>query len=150
MVTIIVALASKADFTFLDEPVAGLDVVVREYFYRRLIQEYTETGRTFVVSTHIIEEAADVFEEVIIIKDGRVLLKENTAELVARTYHVSGLAETVDQATAGLEVHHVEQTGRSKGVTVCLRDGEKIPDGYDIRVQPVNLQNVFLALCGME
>ena len=54
MVTIIVALASKADFTFLDEPVAGLDVVMREYFYHKLMEEYTETGRTFVISTHII------------------------------------------------------------------------------------------------
>ena len=45
MVTIIVALASKADFTLLDEPVAGLDVVAREQFYRILLEEYTETGR---------------------------------------------------------------------------------------------------------
>ncbi len=36
MLTIVIALASKADFTFLDEPVAGLDVVMREYFYRTL------------------------------------------------------------------------------------------------------------------
>ena len=64
MVTIIIALASKADFTFLDEPVAGLDVVMREYFYKVLLEEFTESGRTFVVSTHIIEEAADIFEEV--------------------------------------------------------------------------------------
>ena len=72
MVTIIVALASKADFTFLDEPVAGLDVVMREYFYHKLMEEYTETGRTFVISTHIIEEAADLMEEVIMIKDGQI------------------------------------------------------------------------------
>ena len=44
--------------------VAGLDVVAREQFYRILLEEYTETGRTFVISTHIIEEAADLFEEV--------------------------------------------------------------------------------------
>lgn len=80
MVTIIVALASKADFTFLDEPVAGLDVVMREYFYHKLMEEYTETGRTFVISTHIIEEAADLMEEVIMIKDGSLLLKENTQD----------------------------------------------------------------------
>ena len=47
MVTIIVALASKADFTFMDEPVAGLDVVMRDYFYHKLMEEYTETGRYF-------------------------------------------------------------------------------------------------------
>ena len=63
MVTIITAMASKAPFTFLDEPVAGLDVIAREQFYQLLLDEYTETGRTFVVSTHIIEEASDIFEE---------------------------------------------------------------------------------------
>lgn len=78
MVTIIVALASKADFTFMDEPVAGLDVVMRDYFYHKLMEEYTETGRTFVISTHIIEEATDLMEEVVMIKNGEVLLKENT------------------------------------------------------------------------
>ena len=70
MVTIITAMASKAPFTFLDEPVAGLDVIAREQFYQLLLDEYTETGRTFVVSTHIIEEASDIFEEVIIVDKG--------------------------------------------------------------------------------
>ena len=72
MVTIVVALASKAKYTFLDEPTAGLDVVARNDFYKLLIEEYTESGRTFVISTHIIDEASDVFEEVIIIKDKKI------------------------------------------------------------------------------
>ena len=55
MVTIVVALCSKAPYTFLDEPVAGLDVVAREQFYKLLLEEYASSGRTFVVSTHIIE-----------------------------------------------------------------------------------------------
>lgn len=150
MVTIIVALASKADITILDEPVAGLDVVARDDFYRLLLEEHEATGRTFIVSTHIIEEAANVFEEVIFLKDGEILLKENTQELLDRAVHVSGLAEEVDNACAGLEIHHVEQMGRSKGVTVLLNDGEQIPDGYDVTVQPVSLQNLFVALCGRE
>ena len=82
MITIILALASKAEFTFLDEPVAGLDVVAREQFYRILLEEFTESGRTFVVSTHIIEEAADLFEEVIFLHEGEILLKENTQDLL--------------------------------------------------------------------
>ena len=150
MVTIIVALASKADITILDEPVAGLDVVAREDFYRLLLEEHEATGRTFIVSTHIIEEAANVFEEVIFLKDGEILLKEDTQELLDRTVHVSGLAEEVDAACAGLEIHHVEQMGRSKGVTVLLSGGEQIPAGYDVTVQPVSLQNLFVALCGRE
>ena len=150
MVTIIVALASKADITILDEPVAGLDVVARDDFYRLLLEEHEATGRTFIVSTHIIEEAANVFEEVIFLKDGEILLKENTQELLDRAVHVSGLAEEVDNACAGLEIHHAEQMGRSKGVTVLLAPGEQIADGYDVTVQPVSLQNLFVALCGRE
>ena len=129
MVTIIVALASKAPFTFLDEPAAGLDVVSREQFYQLLLDEYAESGRTFVISTHIIEEAADIFEEVIILDQGKVLLKENTQELLERSIFVSGHEQEVDKATAGLKVHHPERLGRSKGVTVLLEPGESLPDG---------------------
>ena len=150
MVTIIVALASKADITILDEPVAGLDVVARDDFYRLLLEEHEATGRTFIVSTHIIEEAANVFEEVIFLKDGEILLKEDTQELLDRAVHVRGLAEEGDAACEGLEIHHVEQMGRSKGVTVLLAPGEQIADGYDVTVQPVSLQNLFVALCGRE
>ena len=150
MVTILVAMASKAEFTFLDEPVAGLDVVAREQFYQLLLEEYTETGRTFVLSTHIIEEAADVMEEVIILDHGKILLKENTQELVDRARYVTGLADQVDGATAGLPCHHVENIGRSKAVTVLLPEGEELNQGYDVTVQPVNLQKLFVALCGEE
>lgn len=150
MVTIIVALCSKAPFTFLDEPVAGLDVVAREQFYKLLLQEYTESGRTFVVSTHIIEEAADVLEEVIILHDGKILIKANTQEFVDSAVYVSGKIEDVDAATHGLDVHHAEVIGRSKGVTVFLKDGEHVDESYDVSIQSVNLQKAFVALCGEE
>ena len=75
MVTIVLALASRAPITILDEPVAGLDVVAREQFYDVLLADYAETGRTFIISTHIIEEAADVLEEVIILHEGKILLR---------------------------------------------------------------------------
>lgn len=149
MVTIIVALASKAEYTFLDEPVAGLDVIAREYFYKLLVEEYTQTGRTFIVSTHIIEEASPILEEIVIIKNGSVLLKENTEELLASAFHVNGKAEEVDAATAGLATYHEEIIGRSKGVTVLLKAGEEIKKGYDVTVQPISLQQLFVALCGM-
>lgn len=150
MVTIVVALASKADFTILDEPVAGLDVIAREKFYRLLLEEYENTDRTFVVSTHIIEEAADIFEEVIIVKEGKILLKENTQELLDRSCHVSGRADQVDAACEGLTVHHVEQIGRSKGATVLLEPGQAIREDCDVSIQKPGLQKLFIALCGEE
>jgi len=146
--TIVVAMASKADITILDEPVAGLDVVARDLFYRLVIDEYARTGRTFLISTHIIEEAADLFEEVIFLDQGKLLFKENTQHLLERTVHVSGSEEEVDAATAGLSVFHEEKLGRSKAVTVFLEEGQQLWEGHDISVQPVSLQNLFLARCG--
>ncbi|MBE5878080.1 MAG: ABC transporter ATP-binding protein [Lachnospiraceae bacterium] len=150
MVTIIIALASKADITFMDEPVAGLDVVARDQFYRELLNEYTETGRTFIVSTHIIEEAADLFEETILLKDGNILLKENTLDLLDRAFHISGKAEDVDAFIQGLPTYRMENIGRSKGATVLLNPGQELPTGFDVTVQPVSLQNLFVALCGQD
>ena len=150
MVTIIVALCSKAPYTFLDEPVAGLDVVAREQFYKLLLEEYSNSGRTFVVSTHIIEEAADVLEEVIILHEGKILIETDTQAFVDSAVHVSGKIEEVDAATAGLEVHQPETVGRSKGVTVFLKPGQKVDESRDVSVQPVSLQRAFVALCGEE
>lgn len=147
MVTIVVAMASKAQYTFMDEPVAGLDVIMREKFYRLLLDEYSESGRTFIISTHIIEEMSDIFEEVIIINDGRILLKENTEELLERAYHISGKAEDVDEAVKGFDTYHPEGVGRSKGITVLLKEGQSLNSSAEISIQPVTLQNLFVALC---
>lgn len=151
MVTIITALASKAEYTFLDEPAAGLDVVARENFYKILLDEYGESGRTFVISTHIIEEAADVFEEVIFLNKGKILLKENTEELLFRCIHVKGMAQDVDEIIKGKKAFHPERVGRSKGITLMLDKGETFDKaGKDVEVSPLNLQDVFVALCGKE
>lgn len=153
MVTIIIALASKAEYTLLDEPVAGLDVVARENFYRILLEEYAESGRTFVISTHIIEEASDVFEEVIMLDKGKIILKENTMDLLDRARHISGRNEEVDKAVAGMCTYHTERMGRSKGVTVLLKPGQSTDEwktSAELAVQPMSLQQVFVALCGKE
>ena len=145
-VTIIVAMASKADITILDEPVAGLDVVAREQFYKLVIDEYAATGRTFVISTHIIEEAASLFEKVIFIDDGQIILEENTEALLARAYRISGEENSVDAAVRDFKTYHPESIGRNKVVTVLA---DEPVDGFagDVQVEPVPLQNLFYAMC---
>ena len=145
-VTIILALASKAEITILDEPVAGLDVIAREQFYKLVIEEYANTGRTFIISTHIIEEAASLFEKVIMIDNGEIVLEENTDDLLARAYRVSGEDVQVDEAVNGFKVYHPESVGRNKAVTV-LADAPV--DGFSdsVQVEPVSLQNLFYAMC---
>ena len=89
-------------------------------------------------------------EEVIILDKGKIIREQNTQELVDSARYVTGLADQVDGATAGLECHHSENLGRSKSVTVLLGEDEDLNPGYDVTVQPVNLQKVFVALCGEE
>lgn len=89
-------------------------------------------------------------EEVIMIKDGSLLLKENTQDLLERSYHVSGLAEVVDRATEGYEKHHEEKMGRSKSVTILLKEDQALPKGYDVTIQPISLEKLFVSLCGLD
>ena len=139
-----------AEITILDEPAAGLDVIVREEFYKLIIDEQQENGRTFIISTHIIEEAANVFEEVIILKDKCVYLKENTVELLDKCRYVSGLEEDVKNAVDGCKIINEEHIGRSYAVTV-MQDGDgKIKAVQHVTVQPVSLQNLFIAICGQS
>ncbi len=149
MVTIVLALASRAPVTILDEPVAGLDIVARERFYQLLLEDYAETGRTFIVSTHILDEASNVFEQVIVMNDGRIIENAPTEELVGQFHHISGRADEVDAAVAGCTVLFCEQLGRSKAV--CVRcDDEALAriSAHDVDVAPMNLQQVFGALTG--
>lgn len=151
MVTILIALASRAPVTILDEPAAGLDVVARERFYQLLLEDYGETGRTFIISTHIIEEAATVFEKVIILDRGRIIENTDTEELISQFHYVSGREDVVDEVTRGLQVLSTQQMGRHK--TVAVRgQGVKLADAQaaDVDVSPMTLQKVFVALCGHE
>lgn len=149
MVTITIALASGSPITILDEPAAGLDVVMRERFYQLLLEDFARTNRTFLVSTHIIEEAASVFERVIILDEGRILEDAPTEELVDQFRYISGREDEVDRVCAGLEVLSVHQMGRHK--TAAVRgSGVKLEEARraDVDIAPMNLQNVFVALCG--
>ena len=78
---------------------------------------------------------------------GQIILKEDTQALLERAVHVSGKEDVVAAATKGLHCLHEEKIGRSKGVTVLLHEGEQIQGNAELSVQPVNLQQVFVALC---
>lgn len=156
MVTIVLALASRAPLTILDEPVAGLDVVARERFYQLLLEDQMATGRSFVISTHIIEEAAAVFEEVVLLDEGHIIEKCPTDELVSQFCCVCGHEQAVSALCAALGADPLEaQTlGRQKAVTLRVsaqRAGQAAAEqGLDLDISALNLQKVFVALCGHE
>ena len=86
----------------------------------------------------------------ILVQQCNIILKENTQELVGRAVHVSGVAEEVDKIAEGKTVYHMETLGRSKAATILLEPGEELKNTADITVQPMNLQQVFVAMCGKE
>ena len=149
-VTIVLALASRAPVTMMDEPTAGLDVVAREDFYRLLLEDHTGTGRTFVISTHILEEAAPVFERVMIMKEGRLIENCETDALLAQFCAVSGRDDAVAAACEGYEVLHTEALGRQVLCTVRAPRETVAARGLDVDCTALSLQKVFVALCGHE
>ncbi|MEC0176793.1 hypothetical protein P4H83_18115 [Paenibacillus favisporus] len=72
----IVGLASRAQLTVYDEPMLGLDVLMREKFYRILLEDYAENPRTIFLSTHLIDEIDSVAEKIFIMDGGQILLQE--------------------------------------------------------------------------
>ena len=150
MLTIVLALASRAPITFMDEPVAGLDVVAREDFYRLLLDDYAETGRTFVISTHILEEASNVFEKVLIMKEGRLIEACDADELLAQFCAVTGRDDVVNEACAGLNILHTKTLGRQKSCVVRVPAETMAAKGLDVDCTSLSLQKVFVALCGHE
>ena len=73
-VGIVIGLAARAELTLFDEPYAGLDAVARQLFYDRLLADFAEHPRTVVLSTHLIDEVADLLEHVVMLDRGRVVL----------------------------------------------------------------------------
>ena len=87
---IVVGLAARAEVTLFDEPYAGLDAVARQLFYERLLADYAECPRTVVLSTHLIDEVADLLERVVIIDHGRIVLDAQADDVRGTVTTVSG------------------------------------------------------------
>src|SRR3954452_9764125 len=110
-VGIIIGLASRAPVTLFDEPYLGLDAVARQLFYDRLLADYAQHPRTVVLSTHLIEEIADLLERVLLIDRGRVLLDGADEPLRDSPLTVMGLPDKVHSFARQHELLHTESLG---------------------------------------
>lgn len=142
---VILALASNADFIFLDEPVLGIDVNQRETFYRELARKISESSSCFVVSTHIIEEMQNLIDTVIILHNGKILLCDETEKLLSEYITVSGKAELVDSFIADKEVAGFEKMSLFK-TAIIKGELDDIPEG--ITCEGADLQKLFYFLTG--
>lgn len=140
-----IALATTEAYLLLDEPVLGLDANARELFYRLLLEDYLEKQRTIIVATHLIEEVANLVEQVTVIDHGRVLLQASSEELRASGYSVSGRAADVDAYCEGREVLGIDELG---GLKVAYLQGAFDVETGDERLTlaPMSLQKLFVKL----
>lgn len=145
----ILALSSNASIVIFDEPVLGLDANHREMFYKELIANYSVHPKTIIISTHLIEEVADTLEEAIIIKNGKIVLKQPVEELLTQAYTVSGEAGKVDEYLADRPHSSIEAMGRFKSVTILehlTSSDEALGRNLDLDFSKVELQKLFISL----
>jgi ABC-2 type transport system ATP-binding protein len=149
VVGIIIGLASKAKITIFDEPSLGLDAAVRERFYNILLQQYEKSNRTFILSTHLIDEVSSLFEEVIILQDGQLLIQEEMAKLLEKAYFLSGKEETIMQLIKSKKIIHKEFFGATAIVGVLdefSREEINNLKSNNIEVSSMPLQKLFIYL----
>ena len=133
---VVVGLASRAPLTMFDEAYLGLDAPSRYAFYDALLADYAAHPRTIVLSSHLIEEVERLFERVIILDQGTVLLEENAEDLRSRGRTVTGPQDEVEAFVTGLRVVGRAQLGRTLQVTVV---GD-LPPGAEQRAVEAGLE----------
>ncbi|MGN0365024.1 MAG: ABC transporter ATP-binding protein [Suilimivivens sp.] len=79
-VQLIMVMSRNAQLYILDEPIAGVDPAARDYILKTIITNYNENA-TVIISTHLISDIERVLDEVIFIRDGRLILQETVEEI---------------------------------------------------------------------
>lgn len=146
-VGVVIGLASRAEITFFDEPYLGLDAVARQIFYDRLLVDYSEHPRTIILSSHLIDEVANLLERVIVLDGGRVVMDDDTDSVRQRAVTIVGDAAAVDAFGAGRRVLHRESLGRVVSLTVegvLGAEDRRALAAARLEVSPVSLQEYIV------
>ena len=139
-----VALALQTPYVIFDEPVLGLDANHRELFYRLLLQDYANNPRTIIIATHLIEEVANLIEEIVIIDKGKILLQESVESLLTKGYSVAGTVKDIDSYCKDKNVIDVDNLGSLK-IAYILGEKEHINNDR-LQFSSLNLQKLFVKL----
>ncbi len=138
-------IACRPDYLILDEPVDGLDPVMRRQVMSLILSDVAEHGTTVLISSHNLRELEDVCDHVGILDHGKMLLERSLADMQGSTHKL----QMVGQVPEGLEVLHEAGSGRLK--TLILRgSAQEIaakaaamnPAYFDIL--PLSLEEIFI------
>ncbi len=138
-------LCTRPEVIILDEPVDGLDPVMRRQIWSLIMSEVAQREVTVLVSSHNLRELEDVCDHVGIMDHGKMLLERSLADMQGSTVKLQIVGELPD----GLEILHSSESGRMKTLIVrgtAKETGQMIaasaPTYYDIL--PLSLEEIFI------
>ena len=139
------SLCTHPELLILDEPVDGLDPVMRRQVWSLLLGEVAQRETTVLVSSHNLRELEDICDHVGIMDSGKMLLERSLADMQGSTHKL----QLVGNAPLDLEVLHESSSGRLKTLVVrgdAQEITEKVkatqPAYFD--VLPLSLEEIFI------
>ena len=139
------SICTRPEMLILDEPVDGLDPVMRRQVWSLILSDVASYGTTVLISSHNLRELEDICDHVGIMDHGRMLLERSLADMQGSTHKL----QLVGEVPEGLEVLHESQTGRLKTLVVrgdakeiTLKVSASAPIYFD--VLPLSLEEIFI------
>lgn len=153
-VRVAMAVATDADLLFLDEPTLGLDAVSRRRIWG-VMKDICKEGRTILLTTHYIEEAEILSNDVAIINHGRLVTSGAPGELLSKVEErvrvdVSGTRFTPDELASYGRLVRVAERWRvfTSDTNAGELTQEAVRRGCEVSVAPVSLEDLFVELVG--
>ncbi|MDD6200496.1 MAG: ABC transporter ATP-binding protein [Firmicutes bacterium] len=138
-------ICTRPEVLILDEPVDGLDPVMRRQVWNLILSDVAQRETTVLISSHNLRELEDICDHVGIMDHGKMLLERSLADMQGATHKL----QLVGQAPEGLEILHESQSGRLR--TLIVRGGaEEITarmqetDCPYFDVLPLSLEEIFI------
>ena len=139
------ALCTHPEMLILDEPVDGLDPVMRRQVLSLILSDVAANGTTVLISSHNLRELEDICDHVGIMDHGKMLLERSLADMQGSTHKL----QIVGEVPEGLEILHETQTGRLKTLiirgdaqTITQKVSAANPVYFD--VLPLSLEEIFI------
>jgi ABC-2 type transport system ATP-binding protein len=118
---------------------------MRDQFNSLLLESYQTHPRVIIVSTHLIDEIAKVTEHLIIIENGRILLKTSIDDIDEKAYTLTGLTSSVTPLLEGLNC--IGKTEMGSVMAAHIYDERiSVPDG--VTIERLSLQDFFINFVG--
>lgn len=144
------AISCHPDLLILDEPVDGLDPVMRRQIWSIIMSDVAEYEATILVSSHNLRELEDVCDHVGIMHKGKVILEHSLSELQSSVCKIQvAYQERIPHLPEGFEILHMSNTGRVYTLIVRGNPREakamlQETDPMLIDVLPLTLEEIFI------